>query len=110
MKLKYFLISLLVGVFIITGCQNNQDNNSNKNNNEEVESNNKVASETEEAFPVTVESADKTVEVKEKPERILPLSLDVTEIVLELVDPSKVAAISKSVEDPLLSSHAAIAD
>ncbi|WOV88230.1 ABC transporter substrate-binding protein [Sporosarcina oncorhynchi] len=56
-------------------------------------------------FPATVTVGDKEVTIEEKPMRILPLSLDGAEIILDLVDPARVLAISKSVVDPMLSTH-----
>lgn len=57
-------------------------------------------------FPVTVEIGGKFVTIEEKPERILPLSLDGAEIVLDLVGTERVLAISKSVENPMISAQA----
>src|SRR5690625_1528811 len=97
MRKFYIIVSLLAIFLFVTGCQSD-------NSNDEI--NAKTSEGSENKFPVTVESADGEVDVNEKPQNILPLSLDVTEIVLELVDPSKVVAASNSIEDPILSTHA----
>lgn len=112
MRKNYFFMTIIAVTLFMFGCQANDADNggdieaaeagSEMTNNEEAESN--------DLFPVTVESTNGPVEIKEKPKRILPLSLDVTEIVLELVDPSKVVAISKSVEDEQLSTQVDKAD
>lgn len=57
-------------------------------------------------FPVTVEVDGKAITIEEKPKRILPLSLDGAEIVLDLVDPERVIAVSNSVADPMISTQA----
>ncbi|MDQ0176508.1 ABC transporter substrate-binding protein [Bacillus chungangensis] len=57
------------------------------------------------AFPRNIQIGDKTISIPEKPTKIAPLSLDVAEIVLELVDESKVVAISSSIADPYLSTQ-----
>lgn len=103
MKVKYFIVSMLAAFIFVGGCQaSGEGDDPSKAEESKVES---KEESTEDLFPVTIESADNSVEIKEKPENILPLSLDATEIVLELVDPSRVVAVSESVEDPLLSTH-----
>lgn len=107
MKLKLFMCSIITALLFIVGCQaEDQVEKSPVTNEPEA----KTKEESTDSFPVTVETADDPIEIEKKPENILPLSLDVTEIVLELVDPSRVVAVSKSVEDPILSTHADKAD
>lgn len=105
MKLKAFVVSMFVALLFVTGCQDNNEEvdkttENEINNNEEVET-----TEEDTDFPVTIESADKEVEIKERPQNILPLSLDVAEIVLELVDADRVVAIPGAIEDPQLSTQ-----
>lgn len=109
MRTRKFLLSILAILLFVVGCQSsdNTDSKAKEGTKTSVSEQENIEGE---AFPVVIESADEVVEIKEKPENILPLSLDVTEIVLELVDPSSVVAISKSVEDPLLSTHADVAE
>lgn len=66
-----------------------------------------IIEETKEtnAFPLDIQIGDKTITIPEKPTRIAPLSLDVAEIVFELVDDSRVVAVSKSIDDPYLSTQ-----
>ncbi len=108
MRAKFLIYSIVATFVFIVGCQATD---------EEEETVAAEEGQTEEgnaaeddSFPVTVESADEPVEIQEKPEHILPLSLDVTEIVLELVEPSRVVAVTESLEDPILSTHADKAD
>lgn len=60
----------------------------------------------ETGFPVSVNVDGKEVTIQEKPQRILPLSLDGAEIVLDLVETNRVVAVSKSVADPMISTQA----
>lgn len=107
MRKNFILIHVLLALLFIAACQSNAaETKDDANLEKSAESSEKENSK----FPKTIASTDGDVIISEKPERILPLSLDVTEIVLELVDPSKVVAVSKSVEDPLLSTHADIVD
>lgn len=99
MKLKALVVSMFVVLLFVTGCQDS--NELDKAVADKGDNNIETLEDIE--FPVTIESADKKVEVKERPQNILPLSLDVAEIVLELVDADRVVAIPKAVEDPQLS-------
>jgi len=121
MRKNIFIISLCVLFLFVVGCQekedtsNNEAEQNNTTNNDEAnnENSNGTANdeaETPEDFPVTIEIGDQSVDIAEKPEHILPLSLDVAEIVLELVDPSKVVAVTEGVEDPQLSTQTDKAD
>lgn len=58
-------------------------------------------------FPRTVElSGDKLVTIAAKPQRIVAISLDTAEAVLELAEPSRVAAITRSIGNRSLAFHA----
>lgn len=67
--------------------------------------NDKEEVELVDVFPTTVTIGEQAITISDKPERILPLSLDVTEILLSLVDVDRIVAISKSLEDPMISSR-----
>lgn len=104
MKRNLFIVSsiLCIAIFLI-GCGSTDGTNT-----DEAEDANKVETAEDkntQDFPVTIEHDGEEITINEKPENILPLSLDVTEILLELVDPSRVVAISSSVEDEHLSTH-----
>jgi len=111
MKNKLWICIMLVILLCIVGCQTavntggNPDKKTNKQNTEEMNIIENEGDIESDPFPVTVHSADRSVVINKRPDYILPLSLDVTEIVLELVEPSKIVAISQSVEDPQLSTH-----
>jgi len=53
-------------------------------------------------FPLSFELDGKTIAIEAKPNRIIALSLDTADAVLELTDSSAVAAITKSIENPYL--------
>lgn len=117
MKFKLFIIMIGLISSLIVGCQPAEESNENsageteENNTDPVEkAEDNQMDEDDQGFPVTVESDDQVVEIEEKPERILPLSLDVAEIVLELVETDKVVAIPQAVENPILSTHPEKAD
>lgn len=98
---KRLLISVLIGLIVLSGCstENNQAENQSEKK-ETIESSNQ---DDKSSFPVTVEVDGEKVTIEEKPEKMIPLSLDVAEIVLELTDPSRVVAITKGIDDPYLS-------
>ncbi|MEI3600203.1 MULTISPECIES: ABC transporter substrate-binding protein [unclassified Oceanobacillus] len=104
MKRNLFIVSsiLYIAIFLI-GCGSTDGTKT-----DEAEDANKVETAEDkntQDFPVTIEHDGEEITINEKPENILPLSLDVTEILLELVDPSRVVAISSSVEDEHLSTN-----
>ncbi|WP_010275158.1 ABC transporter substrate-binding protein [Paenibacillus senegalensis] len=61
--------------------------------------------ETGQPFPRTVKLYEQEVLIEEKPQSIAALSLDVSEIVLSLVEPERIAAVSRSTENDYLSHH-----
>jgi len=106
----FFIIALILG-----GCANSEqvdDHNNSLNNGEEkeIDSSNDAENLADQPFPVTIKQDDKEITIKEEPENILPLSLEVAEIVLELVDPSRIPATTKGIDDPYLSTHTDISD
>lgn len=104
MKKRYILTLLLAVMVIISACS--ASDHASENNDKD-----KDETETNESyFPVTIELADEEVTIQEKPENIIPLSLELAEIVLELVDPSRIAATTNGLDDPYLSTHADLAD
>src|SRR5699024_36061 len=68
------------------------------------------SADDDDAFPVTLEIDGEQITIEEKPQHILPLSLEMAEIVLELVDPSHVTAVTRGVDDPYLSTQTDVSD
>lgn len=101
------MTSIIFGLLIV-GCQGgNEEERAEANEQEDYEGNEENSVEGEsDTFPVTIELDGNAIEIKEKPERILPMSLDVAEIVMELVEPSRVVAIPKNAENPVMSAQA----
>ncbi|PXW83421.1 iron complex transport system substrate-binding protein [Pseudogracilibacillus auburnensis] len=62
-----------------------------------------VEEKDETNFPVTVGVDGKSITIEKKPENIIPMSLDVAEIVLELTETENIAAITRGVDDAYLS-------
>lgn len=102
MKIRNLIIMSLLAI-IISGCSTNEETEVNNDNEADQEEN---EAEATDAFPVSIEIDGEATEINEKPENILPLSLDVAEIVLELVPPEKIAAITNGIDDPYLSTQA----
>jgi len=101
--MKRFLVILmfLIALIVATGCQASQNDEDGQMNEEKVETN---------SFPVTVQIDDEEITIEEKPSRIFPLSLEVAEIVLDLVEPEKIVAATNGIDDPLLSTKADLAE
>ncbi|GAA0293111.1 iron complex transport system substrate-binding protein [Gracilibacillus halotolerans] len=103
MKARVWIIMVL-SFFIIIGCTPTNANKDGKEAQSEAEE--KTDDQVTGAdFTISVETVNGVVTIDKKPERILPLSLDVAEIVFELVDPDKIVAIPNSVGDSILSSN-----
>lgn len=108
MNKKHLFYILFISLFIFVGCSNSQTkdtSNSTNNNREENEE-----KKEENIFPVTINIDGKEITIQEKPNNILPLSLEMAEIVLELVDPSHITATTKGIDDPYLSTHADVGE
>lgn len=106
MRRKLFIIGLfIVLLFALGACK--QTNVETKENEEQG-----IEQRTDEdrSFPITIKHDGKEITIEEKPENILPLSLEVAEIVLELVDPSIVPASTNGIDDPYLSTKSDLAD
>lgn len=101
--MKRFLVILmfLIALIVATGCQASQNDEDGQMNEEKVETN---------SFPVTVQIDDEEITIEEKPSRIFPLSLEVAEIVLDLVEPEKIVAATNGIDDPLLSTKVDVAE
>src|SRR5699024_8803302 len=98
---RKLLSVLLFSLIFMVACSNNAENEVvNENETNEAKQN-----EESEAFPVTVNIDDKEITVENKPENILPMSLETAEIVLALTDASDVVATTKGIDDPLLSTQ-----
>lgn len=99
--IKRYIFSLLaIVMLIVAGCGANDEV-------EEIESADETEAEVDTShFPVTIDLDGEEITINEKPENIIPLSLEVAEIVLKLVDPSRVVATTNGVDDPILSTLA----
>src|SRR5699024_12709131 len=90
------VLHFFVVMILFVACSNNDTPSKNvtEDTNEETE-------EPQFQVPVDVERKDVTVEAV--PKNILPMSLDVAEIVLELTTPEDITATTKETDYPLLS-------
>lgn len=95
------MFMFLIAFILATGCQASQNNEEVQTNEDEVET---------DSFPVTVQIDDEEITIEEKPSRIFPLSLEVAEIVLDLVEPEKIVAATNGIDDPLLSTKVDVAE
>src|SRR5699024_2278234 len=66
-------------------------------------------SDNTDTYPLTLSIDEKEVTITDKPEKMIPLSLEVAEIILDLVDAENVVAATRGLDDPLLSSKSDIA-
>lgn len=92
------LALIVLGMFLLLGggCTKETKKNQEQNQAEDYED-----------FPVTIEHDDEEIIINHKPENILPMSLEMAEIVFDLVDdPDRVTAVTDGVTDPVLSTHA----
>lgn len=106
LKLSLFVIlsCFLLGACTVSNADAGKEDVVKTGEDEKAEPKKGVAEEPK--FPVNVVVDGKEVTIPEKPQRILPLSLDGAEIVLDLVEVDRVIAVSKSVADPMLSTQA----
>lgn len=87
---------LLLSLFALTACSGTSGQS-------QTASESKSDKETtSSAFPKTVKSGDQSVQIEKKPERILAISHDAAEAVLELTDSSRVVSIPRTMENPFL--------
>src|SRR5690625_3226004 len=105
LRKKLFISVLMVVTLLISGCGTSEENEVEKESEEVVEAESEGTS-----FPVTIEWDGEEIVIQEKPENILPLSLEVAEIVLELVEPEKIPAVTKGIDDPYLSTQTDVGD
>src|SRR5690625_4385921 len=101
MRRSLVMFMFLIAFILATGCQASQNNEEVQTNEDEVET---------DSFPVTVQIDDEEITIEEKPSRIFPLSLEVAEIVLDLVEPEKIVAATNGIDDPLLSTKVDVAE
>lgn len=111
MKQNHVIIGLLTSLVLFTGCaSNDSEDRTASQDTKGTESEVQIEEQIEEAgFPRTIEVNGQSLTIEEKPEKILPLSLDAAEIVLELVDPSKITATTEGIDNPNLSTQTEIA-
>lgn len=96
MKRRYRFWLVCSFVFLLTACGSGDEHG------ERVrDGNGKASADASEgadaAFPVTVELDGRTITVEAKPRRIVAISLDTADAVLELTDPANVAAVADSI-------------
>lgn len=112
MKRRYYML-LLVIMLIVSGCATGDEESrpvDDQGTGENVNESTDGGASDDSPFPVTIEMNGEDITIEEAPENIIPLSLEVAEIVLELVDPSRVTAVTKGVDDPYLSTKSDISD
>lgn len=109
MKIRFIVLIYSV-LILVAGCSNNIENGAELEEFGETEETNEGEREESDQsnFPVTIKLDGKEIIIKEKPEKIIPLSLEVAEIVLELVDPSRVVAATRGIDDEKLSTKSNI--
>lgn len=96
-------IPCLLGILLVAaGCK---DEGKSEPVDKDSETKAEVEDRDETNFPVTVEVDGKSVTIEKKPENIIPMSLDVAEIVLELTETENIAAITQGVDDEYLSTQ-----
>ena len=90
-------------ILLLAACQASDNSNVNTNKMDEETSDNT------DTYPLTLSIDEKEVTITDKPEKMIPLSLEVAEIILDLVDAENVVAATRGLDDPLLSSKSDIA-
>lgn len=101
MKINRLVIVILTGLLLLVGCSTEAEKETN-NKPQDVPAEGEESTVSE-GFPITIEMNGQSVTLKEKPKKILPLSLDAAEVVLELVDPSQIVATTEGIDNPVLS-------
>jgi len=93
-KLLFFVILLLLVSFMpfFSGCKNRQTNTPSKN------------TVKLQSFYTVTDDTGLTLQFTEKPKRIVSYSISTDEILLALVEPQRIAALSRLVDDPGVSS------
>lgn len=109
MKKRHLIYVLFVMLLIVASCANGDQDAEVKEDTAES-SVSEESADDDDAFPVTLEIDGEQITIEEKPQHILPLSLEMAEIVLELVDPSHVTAVTRGVDDPYLSTQTDVSD
>ncbi|MEI3612459.1 ABC transporter substrate-binding protein [Pseudogracilibacillus sp. SO30301A] len=99
---RRWILCLLGILLVVAGCTE-------EGNSEAVDKDSEIKAKREDRdetnFPVTVEVDGKKITIEEKPENIIPMSLDVAEIVLELTETEIIAAITQGIDDEYLSTQ-----
>ena len=86
----FFVLALLITVF--SGCKNENSNPASVN-----------SAKTQTSYTVT-DDTGVTLQFAEKPKRIVSYSISTDEILMALVEPERIAALSRLVDDPGVSS------
>lgn len=99
---RRWLLCLLGILLVVAGCTE-------EGISEAVDKDSEIKAKTEARdetnFPITIEVDGKKITIEEKPENIIPMSLDVAEIVLELTEVENIAAITQGIDDEYLSTQ-----
>lgn len=98
---------LALSLLMLSACtdpaeQNNNDDIPELDLSIKEESTDPISTSLDSDFPVSFELDGKTIAIETKPNRILALSLDTADAVLELTDSSAVAAITNSIVNPFI--------
>jgi ABC-type Fe3+-hydroxamate transport system substrate-binding protein len=98
------VLTMLLFFTLLTGCGASDTPTSNGQNNETIATNDENEEVSGEAvFPRTVTLNGEEITIQEKPQRITAISLDTTEVLVNLVDPERIAVVSQSIENEYLS-------
>ena len=92
-EMKSFLVlAIILAVLSFSGCKNENANSTSAN-----------AIKTQSSYTVT-DDTGVTLQFTEKPKRIVSYSISTDEILMALVEPERIAALSRLVDDPGVSS------
>jgi len=98
--LKKLLLPLIMVMFVMVGCgqvAQNNSNNKNKENNKDISSkdNSKNDKKEESVYPLTVkDSLGTEMIIESKPEKIISMTLGTDEMLLSIVEHDKILALS----------------
>lgn len=107
MKRNFIIYIFIIIALVLSGCSSERnENNVSKVKNENSNHNSEGA---ESDFPITINLDNEEIIIEKKPMKILPLSLEVAEVALELVDPSRIVALTRGVDDSNLSTKSDVA-
>ena len=103
--LKKLLLPLIMVMFVMVGCgqvAQNNSNNKNKENNKDISSkdNSKNDKKEESVYPLTVkDSLGTEMIIESKPEKIISMTLGTDEMLLSLIEHDKILALSGKIAE-----------